>query len=155
MGTTVARHPCTRVPTRRARTASDRPAADHRRDVEGLRAVAVLLVVASHLLGFPRGGYVGVDVFFVVSGFLITGLLLREHARSGRISLREFYARRVRRLLPAAVLVLAVTNVLASLVFAGERAGHGGDGQRRRAEQRPDDGRGQRRSERQRREVRR
>ncbi|MBC7374642.1 MAG: acyltransferase, partial [Frankiales bacterium] len=123
MGTTVARHPFSRVPTRRARTPSDRPAADHRRDVEGLRAVAVLLVVASHVLGFPRGGYVGVDVFFVVSGFLITGLLLREHARSGRISLREFYARRVRRLLPAAVLVLAVTNVLASLVFAGERAG--------------------------------
>ena len=104
-------------------TVAWRPAAGFRPDIEGLRAVAVLLVVASHVLGWPRGGYVGVDVFFVVSGFLITGLLLREHARSGRISLREFYARRVRRLLPAAVLVLAVSNVAASLAFAGERAG--------------------------------
>lgn len=99
------------------------PADTFRPDVEGLRAVAVLLVVASHVLGFPAGGYVGVDVFFVISGFLITGLLLREHARSGRISLRDFYARRVRRLMPAAVLVLAVTNVAAYLLFAGERAG--------------------------------
>ncbi|MCW2680003.1 MAG: acyltransferase, partial [Frankiales bacterium] len=94
-----------------------------RPDVEGLRAVAVLLVVASHVLGVPAGGYVGVDVFFVISGFLITGLLLREHGRTGRISLRDFYARRVRRLLPAAVLVLAVTNVAAYLLFTGERAG--------------------------------
>ena len=94
-----------------------------RPDVEGLRAVAVLLVVVGHVFGVPAGGYVGVDVFFVVSGFLITGLLLREHAREGRISLREFYARRVRRLLPAAVLVLAVTNLAAWLLFTGERAG--------------------------------
>jgi peptidoglycan/LPS O-acetylase OafA/YrhL len=99
------------------------PAATFRPDVEGLRAVAVLLVVVSHVLGTPSGGYVGVDVFFVISGFLITGLLLRERDRRGRISLRDFYARRVRRLLPAAVLVLAVTNVAAYLLFAGERAG--------------------------------
>ena len=99
------------------------PSDTFRPDVEGLRAVAVLLVVAGHVLGLPAGGYVGVDVFFVISGFLITGLLLREHARTGRISLRDFYARRVRRLLPAAVLVLAVTNVAAYLLFAGERAG--------------------------------
>jgi peptidoglycan/LPS O-acetylase OafA/YrhL len=98
------------------------PADTFRPDVEGLRAVAVLLVVVSHVFGVPAGGYVGVDVFFVISGFLITGLLLREQARSGRISLRDFYARRVRRLLPAAVLVLATTNVAAYLLFAGERA---------------------------------
>ena len=98
------------------------PAQTFRPDVEGLRAVAVLLVVASHVLGAPAGGYVGVDVFFVISGFLITGLLLREHRRAGRISLRDFYARRVRRLLPAAVLVLAVTNVAAYLLLSGERA---------------------------------
>ena len=106
----------------RARSGRVRPES-FRPDVEGLRAVAVLLVIVSHVFGVPAGGYVGVDVFFVVSGFLITGLLLREHAREGRFSLREFYARRIRRLLPAAVLVLAVTNLAAWLLFAGERAG--------------------------------
>ena len=95
----------------------------YRPDIQGLRAVAVVLVVAGHVFGSPTGGYVGVDVFFVVSGFLITGLLLREHQRSGRLDLREFYARRVRRLLPAGVLVLSVTNVAAWLLFTGERAG--------------------------------
>ncbi|MEX2290113.1 MAG: acyltransferase family protein [Mycobacteriales bacterium] len=118
MGSTL-RHPVPGVVTHRW----PRPADTFRPDIEGLRAVAVLLVVASHALGAPTGGYVGVDVFFVVSGFLITGLLLREHAHRGRISLRDFYARRVRRLLPAAVLVLAVTNLAAYLLFAGERAG--------------------------------
>lgn len=106
-----------------ARRPEPGPGSSFRPDVEGLRAVAVGVVVLSHVLGFPAGGYVGVDVFFVISGYLITGLLLREHARSGRISLRDFYARRVRRLLPAAVLVLATTNVAAYLLFTGERAG--------------------------------
>ena len=95
----------------------------YRPDVQGLRAVAVLLVVAGHVWGVPAGGHVGVDVFFVLSGFLITGLLLREHERTGTVDLREFYARRVRRLLPAAALVLAVTNVASWLAFSGERAG--------------------------------
>jgi peptidoglycan/LPS O-acetylase OafA/YrhL len=79
-----------------------------------LRAVAVLLVVLYHcgvsLLG---GGYVGVDVFFVISGFLITGVLMREVTATGRISIVGFYARRFLRLLPAAVLVTAVTVVAA------------------------------------------
>ena len=105
-----------------ARHALQRPATDGlRRDIQGLRALAVLLVVANHLLGRPAGGYVGVDVFFVISGFLLTGLLLREQERSGRTSLREFYARRVRRILPVAALVLVVTNVVARSVFAAAR----------------------------------
>ncbi|MGC0380397.1 acyltransferase family protein [Streptomyces sp. SAI-129] len=81
-----------------------------RRDIQGLRAVAVALVVLSHA-GVSRvgGGYVGVDVFFVISGFLITSLLLRELASTGRVSLRSFYARRALRLLPASTLVIAVT----------------------------------------------
>jgi len=83
-------------------------------EIEGLRALAVLSVLLYHAhLGFS-GGYVGVDVFFVVSGFLITGLLQREFEGTGRISLREFYARRARRLLPAATLVLVVTLVLSN-----------------------------------------
>ena len=85
-----------------------------RRDVEGLRGVAVALVVAFHA-GVPwlTGGYVGVDVFFVLSGFLITGLLVDELRRSGTVSLRGFYARRIRRLLPHATLVLVATTVAA------------------------------------------
>jgi peptidoglycan/LPS O-acetylase OafA/YrhL len=89
-----------------------------RPDLEGLRAVAVGLVLLYHagIPGFP-GGYVGVDVFFVLSGFLITGLLIRELRRSGRISLPAFYARRARRLLPAAALTLLVTVVASALVL--------------------------------------
>ncbi len=88
-----------------------------RPDIQGLRSVAVVLVVLYHC-GVPglSGGYVGVDVFFVISGFLITRHLLTEHARSGRVSIRGFYARRIRRLLPPAVAVLVVT-VLATRFF--------------------------------------
>jgi len=86
--------------------------ARHRRDIEGLRAVAVLLVVAYHCgLPFVGGGYVGVDVFFVISGFLITGLLLREAQRTGRVSIPRFYARRALRLLPASTVVVVATVV--------------------------------------------
>lgn len=90
-----------------------------RPDVEGLRAVAVLLVVLFHA-GFPNlhGGYVGVDVFFVISGFVITGLLLRERSATSRTSLLSFYGRRVRRILPAATLVI-VTTVVATYVVLG------------------------------------
>ncbi len=88
----------------------------HRRDIEGLRAVAVLLVVAYHC-GLPvvTGGYVGVDVFFVISGFLITGLLLREMRGTGTVSLPRFYARRAMRLLPASALVVVATVGAAAL----------------------------------------
>ena len=90
------------------RTAS-RAIRKFRPDIEGLRAVAVTLVVLSHLgLGCP-GGYVGVDVFFVISGFIITRQLGAELNRTARISFREFYARRARRILPAATVVIVGT----------------------------------------------
>jgi peptidoglycan/LPS O-acetylase OafA/YrhL len=86
----------------------------HRRDIQGLRAVAVLLVALNHAgIPFLSGGYVGVDVFFVLSGFLITGILLSQAERDGRVSLAEFYVRRARRILPAAVLTLVVTSIAA------------------------------------------
>jgi peptidoglycan/LPS O-acetylase OafA/YrhL len=93
-----------------------------RGDIEGLRGVAVLLVVFGHVTGWPRGGFIGVDVFFVISGFLITGLLVAERERTGRISIRGFYARRARRLLPAGVLVLVVTGLAASILLLPSRA---------------------------------
>ena len=93
-----------------------------RLDVQGLRALAVILVIADHLFGYPIGGFIGVDVFFVISGYLITGLLLREHSRTGRISIRAFYARRARRILPASAVVLAATVIAASVLFATTRA---------------------------------
>jgi peptidoglycan/LPS O-acetylase OafA/YrhL len=83
-----------------------------RPDVEGLRAVAIGLVVLYHAnLSALSGGYVGVDVFFVISGFVITGLLLRETRATGRTSFVAFYARRCRRILPAATLVIVATVV--------------------------------------------
>ena len=83
-----------------------------RGDVEGLRAVAVALVLADHAGPAPSGGFLGVDVFFVVSGFVITTQLVREVERDRRLSLTRFYARRATRLLPAAGLVLLTTAVL-------------------------------------------
>nr|WP_280526213.1 acyltransferase family protein [Couchioplanes caeruleus] len=78
--------------------------------MEGMRAIAVTLVVLSHAgMATLAGGYVGVDVFFVISGFLITTLLLKELDRTGTISLSDFYARRAVRLLPASALVLVAT----------------------------------------------
>jgi len=90
-----------------------------RPDIEGLRGVAILLVVAFHC-GVPglAGGYVGVDVFFVLSGYLITGILMSEIRKHGRISFKGFYARRVRRLLPVSGLVVATTAVVSFFVYA-------------------------------------
>ena len=92
------------------RPAGAAPAGGHRPDIQGLRAIAVLLVVAAHA-GVPglAGGYVGVDVFFVISGFLITGLLLAESSGTGRISAARFFARRAVRLLPLSTLVAVLT----------------------------------------------
>ncbi|GHH76476.1 acyltransferase family protein [Promicromonospora soli] len=91
-------------------------AAAFRPDIQGLRAVAVLAVVADHVIGRPPSGFVGVDVFFVVSGYLITGLLLREYERTGTVSFTGFYVRRIKRIVPVAVTVLFVT-VCASYVL--------------------------------------
>ena len=85
----------------------------YRFDIDGLRAVAVLLVIGRHI-GVPwmSGGFTGVDIFFVISGYLITGLLVREQLESGQIGVAAFYARRVRRLLPALGTVIAVTVLI-------------------------------------------
>jgi peptidoglycan/LPS O-acetylase OafA/YrhL len=89
-----------------------------RADIQGLRALAVILVVAFHA-GLPLpGGFVGVDVFFVISGYVITGMLVRELEASGGLGLRDFYARRARRLLPALALVIVVVTVVSTLVLS-------------------------------------
>lgn len=95
-----------------------RPTAARFAGLDGLRAVAVILVVVYHLFGpaLLPGGFLGVDVFFVISGFLITSLLLRELAATGGIRLVEFWRRRARRLLPALLVVLAVCTTLAGLI---------------------------------------
>ena len=94
---------------------ASRPA--HLPQLDGLRTVAVTLVLAYHVartqeMSFLPGGFVGVDVFFVLSGFLITSLLLREHRTTGRLDLRRFYVRRLWRLYPALILVSAVVAVV-------------------------------------------
>jgi peptidoglycan/LPS O-acetylase OafA/YrhL len=94
-----------------------------RPDVEGLRAVAIVAVLLCHAgLPFFAGGYVGVDVFFVISGFLITRLLLNELESTGRLSLRRFYARRARRLLPLSAVLLASIGILSVLLLSPVRA---------------------------------
>ena len=93
-----------------------------RGDIEGLRAVAVLLVVAYHT-GITQlsGGFIGVDVFFVISGFLITSLLLREVEQSGTVSLSQFWARRMRRIIPMSVLVVAATVIASIFMLEKQR----------------------------------
>jgi peptidoglycan/LPS O-acetylase OafA/YrhL len=123
---TVERAPAAGLPSQRTLPGGrpERGAGGFRADIEGLRAVAVLLVVLGHVgLRFVPGGFVGVDVFFVISGFLITSLLLRELSTTGRVSLARFYARRALRLLPAAVLVLVVTLLAARFLLPVVRLG--------------------------------
>lgn len=105
---------------RRRKAATD----GKRRDIQGLRMVAVVAVVANHLNGHPRGGFVGVDVFLVISGFLITSHLLRDtgQARSLRSYVADFYRLRIRRLLPAALVVIIATDAVAHVMFNGVRA---------------------------------
>ena len=94
------------------------PQSRFRPDIEGLRAVAVVAVVLFHA-AVPGigGGYVGVDVFFVISGFLITGLLWREAHGTGTVRLRRFYGARARRLLPASAAVGVVTMIASTMLL--------------------------------------
>jgi peptidoglycan/LPS O-acetylase OafA/YrhL len=90
-----------------------------RPDIEGLRAIAIVAVLLCHAgVPFLAGGYVGVDVFFVISGFLITRLLVGELDRSGTISLRSFYARRAKRLLPLSAILLTVVGILSMILLS-------------------------------------
>ncbi len=97
---------------------SDDRRSRYRADIQGLRAIAVVAVVANHLAGWPRGSFVGVDVFFVISGYLITGILVREFERRQTISFLGFYARRIKRILPAGLFVIGAT-LCATRVLAG------------------------------------
>lgn len=104
--------------TTAAGSVSDGLSGNRRPDIQGLRAVAVLMVVAFHA-GLPvPGGFVGVDVFFVISGFVITVMLKREWSQTGRIRLGQFYMRRFRRLTPALALMVAVTVPLSILLLS-------------------------------------
>lgn len=115
--------PAARSPRSKAATTSISQDRTFRPDIEGLRAIAVGLVLLDHAgLTLVHGGYIGVDVFFVLSGFLITGILFRELERTGSISMRAFYARRARRLLPAGTLVLVLTVIASYLWIGGTRA---------------------------------
>ena len=84
--------------------------------IQGLRAVAALLVTIFHARLMP-GGFIGVDIFYVISGYLITGLIIREIGKTGRLDLNEFYQRRIKRLLPTSVFVLFVTAVVGIFVL--------------------------------------
>jgi len=91
--------------------------------LDGLRAISVVAVLLYHAeLPWIPGGFVGVEVFFVISGYLITHLLLAEHARTGSIGLRRFWTRRARRLLPALYLVLALVALAAAVFYRGDAA---------------------------------
>lgn len=106
------KRPEARTPTRRMR------------GLNGLRALAAAAVLAYHLIPHTMiGGFLGVDVFFVLSGFLITALLVREHAKSGGINLASFWLRRIRRLLPAVALMAVITLIIAGLLSQDLLAG--------------------------------
>jgi peptidoglycan/LPS O-acetylase OafA/YrhL len=117
-----------RVPSGEHVPAGESPRGDRLPGLDGLRGIAVLAVIVYHAdLGWLPGGFLGVDVFFVISGFLITTLLLAERERLGRIGLRAFWMRRARRLLPALFLVLAATLTLAVVLAPDEVARLRGD----------------------------
>lgn len=94
-------------------------ARNFRPDLQGLRAVAVMLVLFSHAgIELLEGGFIGVDIFFVLSGYLITGLLINEYRQTQRISFVDFYIRRIKRLLPSLFFVIFITFILASFLLS-------------------------------------
>jgi peptidoglycan/LPS O-acetylase OafA/YrhL len=94
-----------------------------RPDLQGLRAIAISLVILAHTgLAIVPGGFIGVDIFFVLSGYLITGLLLRELEQNGRIVFKRFYARRLKRLLPALLVMICISFSVAIWVLSGVEA---------------------------------
>src|SRR6202044_2839057 len=96
-----------------------RPTLGHIRGLDGIRALSVLAIIAFHTgLSSTPGGFYGVDSFFVLSGFLITSLLVKEWAGTGTIRLRRFWAGRARRLLPALFLLIAVIGIVLAVVPA-------------------------------------
>ncbi|HMX71967.1 MAG TPA: acyltransferase family protein [Solirubrobacterales bacterium] len=100
-------------PTAKAAGSNFRP------DIQGIRAIAVTLVLACHAsIPWAKGGFIGVDVFYVLSGFLITGLVVREIEKTGKVSIRNFYARRAKRLLPMAALVLVFICIGTLFIFS-------------------------------------
>jgi peptidoglycan/LPS O-acetylase OafA/YrhL len=92
----------------------------YRPALDGIRGLAIACVVLFHTVRFPGAGFLGVDLFFVLSGFLITTLLLEERAQYGKVSLRDFYRRRALRLLPALLVLLGVFLVFSILAAAAE-----------------------------------
>ncbi|MEW1938013.1 acyltransferase family protein [Dietzia maris] len=112
----------TATPDLASSTRGAKATSNFRLDIEGLRAIAVVFVVIWHA-GVPQlpGGFIGVDVFFVISGFLMTGILYRELTTSGRILFLDFFARRVKRLIPASALTVAVTLIAAWLILPASR----------------------------------
>ena len=127
------RHPTGREPAARHRHTTGpievqhlRPRVDRRfgrqPGLDGLRGVSVIAVICYHAgFGWMRGGWIGVEIFFVVSGFLITTLLLEERAQQGRVSVPRFWMRRARRLLPALAVVLAVVAVWALIAGSDQQ----------------------------------
>jgi peptidoglycan/LPS O-acetylase OafA/YrhL len=114
--------PTREKPTREQPTREKTQARGFRPDIQGMRALAVGMVVIYHLYpSLLTGGFAGVDVFFVISGFLITGHLLREYRKTGKVALLDFWGRRAKRLVPAAALVLTVTWVLSRLLLPATR----------------------------------
>ncbi|MFO1423605.1 MAG: acyltransferase family protein [Candidatus Competibacteraceae bacterium] len=94
-----------------------------RPEIQGLRAIAILLVVLAHAeIAVFSGGFVGVDVFFVLSGYLITGLLVREYASRGTINFTGFFARRLKRLLPALLVMLCLVILISSVLLSSHEA---------------------------------